>query len=195
MQTRWIGPALLLAVGLWGCAGAPRSAPAPEPKGAAAEPTQLEKTESDLTDALATPLNDLNVMRQEIPPVLLSALDAPYAPLASSTCAAIRQAVQGLDAVLGADLDTPSHKSNPSLIERGTGLASDGVVRTVRGAVDIIPFRSWVRRLSGAEKHQKKVTAAISAGAVRRAYLKGLGQAKGCQAPAAPQAATQKKPA
>nr|QQZ48666.1 hypothetical protein JKL49_14210 [Phenylobacterium glaciei] len=42
-------------------------------------------------------------------------------------------------------------------------------------ASDLIPFRGWVRRLSGAQRHDSLVTAAINAGAVRRAYLKGLG--------------------
>ena len=32
------------------------------------------------------------------------------------------------------------------------------------------------------------MAAAIAAGTIRRAYLKGLGQAMGCTAPAAPQA-------
>jgi hypothetical protein len=43
-----------------------------------------------------------------------------------------------------------------------------------------------VRKLDGAERHSKEVAAAIAAGSVRRAFLKGVGQALGCQAPAAP---------
>jgi hypothetical protein len=43
-----------------------------------------------------------------------------------------------------------------------------------------------VRKLSGAERHDRFVQAAINGGAVRRAYLKGLGEAHGCQPPAAP---------
>ncbi|AZP10558.1 hypothetical protein [Undibacterium parvum] len=54
---------------------------------------------------------------------------------------------------------------------------------TVEG---VIPFRSWIRRFSGADKHSKDVTAALAAGIVRRAFLKGLGQASGCLPPAAP---------
>jgi hypothetical protein len=53
-------------------------------------------------------------------------------------------------------------------------------------ASDAIPFRGWVRKLSGAEKHERLVRDAITAGAVRRAYLKGLGEAKGCMPPATP---------
>ena len=43
-----------------------------------------------------------------------------------------------------------------------------------------------MRRLSGAEQHDKFVQAAITAGAVRRGYLKGLGESKGCLPPATP---------
>jgi hypothetical protein len=53
-------------------------------------------------------------------------------------------------------------------------------------ASDVIPFRGWVRKLTGAERHDKLVQSAITAGAVRRAYLKGLGEAKGCNPPATP---------
>lgn len=53
----------------------------------------------------------------------------------------------------------------------------------------MIPFRGWVRKLTGAERYSRKVSAAIAAGAIRRAYLKGLGQAAGCAAPAAPRTA------
>ena len=53
-------------------------------------------------------------------------------------------------------------------------------------ASDAIPFRGWVRKLTGAERHDSFVQAAIIAGGVRRAYLKGLGEARGCDMPAAP---------
>jgi len=41
-------------------------------------------------------------------------------------------------------------------------------------------------KMSGAEHYSREVAAAIAAGTVRRAYLKGLGDARGCAAPAAP---------
>jgi hypothetical protein len=133
--------------------------------------------------AAATPLNDLNVVRADIPPVLVAAQKAPYALPADRGCAALAADVQALDAVLGADLDAPSTAANPSLIERG---ATDAL----RGAAEgVIPFRGWVRMLTGAERYSREVAAAIAAGTVRRAYLKGLAQAAACGAPAAPRAA------
>jgi hypothetical protein len=57
----------------------------------------------------------------------------------------------------------------------------------LRGAAEsVIPFRGWIRKLDGAERHSKEVAAAIAAGSVRRAFLKGVGQTLGCAAPAAP---------
>jgi hypothetical protein len=137
-------------------------------------------SEKNVRDAAATPLQDLNVVRAEIPPPLAAALKAPYAVPAERGCAALAADIQALDAVLGADLDTAERGHNPSLIERGVG---DALKNTAEG---VIPFRGWVRKLTGAERYSREVAAAIAAGTVRRAYLKGLGSAAGCTAPAAP---------
>lgn len=50
----------------------------------------------------------------------------------------------------------------------------------------MIPFRGWVRKLSGAERHSRKVEAAIAAGTVRRAFLKGVAITKDCSWRVAP---------
>jgi hypothetical protein len=133
-----------------------------------------------VTDAATTPLSDLNLVKAEIPPVLAEALKAPYRPPAAPGCEAIAAEVSQLEVVLGADLDVPPSPHRPSLIERGSSAAGE--------AAGVIPFRGWVRRLSGAERYSREVAAAIAAGAVRRSYLKGVGQARGCAAPAAPAA-------
>jgi hypothetical protein len=137
-------------------------------------------TEKSAKDAAVTPLSDLNVVRAEIPPVLAAAQKAPYALPADRGCAALGTEIQALDAALGADLDTTERGHNPSLIERGVG---DALKNTAEG---VIPFRGWVRKLTGAERYSREVAAAIAAGTIRRAYLKGLGSAAGCTAPAAP---------
>jgi hypothetical protein len=128
--------------------------------------------------AVASPLQDLNVVRADIPAVLAAAQKAPYAVPADKGCAALTAEVQTLDAALGADLDTPPTDANPSLIERS---ANDALRRTTEG---VIPFRGWVRKLTGAERYSREVAAAIAAGTVRRAYLKGLAQAGACAAAA-----------
>jgi hypothetical protein len=149
---------------------------------AACASTTADKTSSAVGQAATTPLSDLNIVRADIPPVLTAAQKSPYATPADRSCGALGAEVQALDAALGADLDTPSTDANPSLIERS---ANDALRRTAEG---VIPFRGWVRKLSGAERYSREVAAAIAAGTIRRAYLKGVGVAAGCAAPAAPRA-------
>lgn len=148
---------------------------------------EVQKAGGAAGDAAARPLEDLNVVRAEIPPVLKAARQSPYAMPGDGGCEAIRTEVAALDAALGADLDQPATPGNPGLIERGTGAVGDVAGDALRNAAgSIIPFQSWIRRLSGAERYAREVGAAIAAGGVRRAFLKGLGQAGGCAPPAAP---------
>ena len=177
-------------------AAAPTSAAAPTGTASeqASEASRAKKTETEFADALVAPLADLNLVRTPIPPVLQAAQQAPYAQPADDSCTGLRQEVTDLNRVLGADLDIPVSAGQPSLLERGSDLATHAVINAVRDSTTgVLPFRSWIRRLTGAEKHARAVIAAISAGAVRRAYLKGLGQAQGCPAPAAPILPTQTK--
>jgi hypothetical protein len=92
-----------------------------------------------------------------------------------------------LDAALGPDLDTPPATAQAGLIERGVDTVGSAAMGSLQTAADgVLPFRTWVRKLTGAERYSKQVAAAITAGSIRRAYLKGLGTAAGCEAPAAP---------
>jgi len=140
-----------------------------------------------MTSAATTPLSDLNLVRAKIPQALLAAQKAPYGPPADLGCEGLMAEVRQLDAALGPDLDAPPAPASSSLAERGRaevgGAALGAVKHTAEG---LIPFRGWVRKLTGAERYSRQVTDAIAAGIVRRAYLKGLGQAQGCLAPAAP---------
>ena len=138
-------------------------------------------TQSRVTSAASTPLNDLNIVRADIPEVLVEAQKHPYFAPADQSCSAISLEVHKLDEVLGADLDTPTSENTPSLIDRGTEAAENSAISAVqRTAEDLIPFRGWVRKLSGAERYSKHVSAAIAAGSVRRAFLKGIGASHGC---------------
>jgi hypothetical protein len=142
--------------------------------------------------AATTPLSDLNLVRAEIPPVLAAAQKAPYGPPVERSCAAIAAEVQALDAVLGADLDAPPRGDDPGLVERGGQAVGDVAVGAVRRtAEDVVPFRGWVRKLTGAERYERRVQAAVTAGTIRRAYLKGIAQSLGCAPPAGPRTGTQ----
>ena len=136
---------------------------------------------------VTTPLADLNVVRAKIPAVLVAARKQPYAAPEPMSCEAIAIEVAALDAALGPDLDAPKPKHDANLAERSVGAADNVAAGTIRSvSEDVVPFRGWLRKLSGAERHSKEVESAILAGMIRRAYLKGLGQSAGCTAPAAP---------
>lgn len=148
--------------------------------------TPSEANKDGLTGAAAAPLRDVNLLRTKIPPVLLTAFADPYARPADG-CAGLVAEVGSLNEALGPDLDTPSEQKKRDLIARGKTMATDKALDMVAGtASDLIPFRSWVRRLSGAERHSKLVGNAIHGGNIRRAYLKGLGESRGCNPPATP---------
>ena len=144
--------------------------------------TSEEVKREGVGGAVTTPLRDLGVTKTQIPDVLLAALSDPYArPPKGYTCKYLVALVRPLDDVLGPDIDlTPVDDEN--LVDRGKIL---GVAADV-GASALIPFRGVVRKISGAEAHDRLVQSAYVAGSVRRAYLKGIGEAKGCLPPATP---------
>jgi hypothetical protein len=132
-------------------------------------------------DAATAPLSDLNINKEDIPTVLVNAQQNPYLMPATQSCVAIALEIRALDDALGADLDTPLSEAERSLMERASGAAGDHAVSAVkRTAEGLIPFRGWVRKLSGAERHSKRVTACIMAGSVRRAFLKGIAASQNC---------------
>lgn len=143
-----------------------------------------------IAQAAVSPLVDLNIVQAPIPPVLSEAMSAPYATPPDTGCEALAGQLRALDAVLGVDLDTPMPGGESNPVERAAQLLGQAATDSVRGAAEsVVPLRSWVRRLSGAERYSKEVAAAITAGTVRRAYLKGIAQARGCASPPAPRAA------
>jgi len=144
--------------------------------------TTSEANREGIKGVAKAPLRDLNVLRTKIPEVLLQALADPYERPQTKTCAELITLLRPLNDALGADLDTPS-KDEDDLLDKGRNTA---LGLAAGAASDVIPFRGWVRKLTGAEQHDRLVQAAIVAGAVRRAYLKGLGEAKGCLPPATP---------
>jgi hypothetical protein len=145
--------------------------------------TTSEANRESLKGAAESPLRDINVLRTKVPDALLFAMADPYSrPPKGWKCPDLIALVQPLDDALGEDLDVPP-SDQPGMKDKGRS----SVLGLAAGAAsDAIPFRSWVRRLSGAERHDAFVQQAITAGAVRRAYLKGLGEAKGCNPPATP---------
>jgi len=144
--------------------------------------TTSEAKRESIEGAVAAPLRDVNLLRTKIPAVLLEALADPYQRPAPSTCARLIALILPINEAMGDDLDEPD-TDDQSVQVRGRDAALGAVASATS---DFIPFRGWVRKLTGAERHDNLVAAAITAGGVRRAYLKGLGEAKGCNPPATP---------
>jgi hypothetical protein len=139
------------------------------------------KTVSRMGSAAASPLTDLGIRKEEIPAVLEKAKDNPYRLPAGRSCAAIAREIRELDEALGPDYDAPTVETKASLADKASDVAEDQAVGAVqRTAEGLIPFRSWIRKLSGAERHSKHVSACVTAGSVRRAFLKGLAASQRC---------------
>ena len=126
-------------------------------------------------DVALMPLADLNLSKDEIPAVLVRAQAAPYANPGFDDCSEIRDEIGDLDAVLGEDFDMPD-------VEATGGVQFGKMARSVVGM--LIPYRGVIREISGANRHEREFKESIVAGMMRRAYLKGLGEAMDCPYPA-----------
>ena len=136
----------------------------------------VTSNQPSVRDVAMTPLSDLNLSQDPIPDVLLRARAAPYSNRGIGECADILRAVGDLDAVLGDDLDTTPSDNR--------GFSATGVAQSVVGS--FIPFRGVIRELSGAKSHEYDFREAITAGLMRRGFLKGRGLEMGCPYPASP---------
>lgn len=145
--------------------------------------TGADRFQDGLGDAVAAPLEDLNLRRAKVPEALIDARYRPYGLAGMQTCQALAAEIARLDEALGPDVDS-GLAADGSRVEEQAADAALGLVRDT--ATDFIPFRSWVRRLTGAHAHDLEVQRAYQAGISRRAFLKGVGHNRGCAAPAAP---------
>jgi len=144
----------------------------------AAEPEQPSKPitqrEVDAVDVATTPITDLNIRKDEIPQLLISAQSSPYDLTGLGRCSQLAAKIGEFDAVLGDDIDLPHTP--------GQRVSAGRVAQSVVGS--LMPFRGIVREISGANDQRRRVQLAIEAGLARRAFLKGIGQERGCRYPA-----------
>lgn len=99
---------------LGGCAANPTDKNTKTAAGTAHAAPQSSDTASEVGRAITSPLSDLNLVKADIPPQLAAARQAPYALPTDRSCQALAEQVRSLDAVLGADLDTPSTSTTPA---------------------------------------------------------------------------------
>ena len=152
----------------------------------AADPGTMEHKDT-MRDAVAAPLEDLNLKQAQIPAVLQRAVAEPYDMDGLERCEGIAGEIGRLDAALGPDLDEvppPDARSRGKKVADAAWGAGVGEVRHT--TQHVLPFRGWIRKLTGAAKHDRAVQAAVRAGGVRRGYLKGVGMGMNCAPPAAP---------
>ncbi len=139
-------------------------------------------------DAATGPLEDLNIKQKEIPPLLQALLENPYSMPKPMKCKTIKTEMAQLDELLGqspvykkrsggimtASLDDVEMPTSDEIVDAGADMAHDGVMGFIRSQTNILPFRSIIRAITGADQHEKDVALAFQVGQLRRAYLKGL---------------------
>jgi len=164
-------------------AAAPAVADPPSPGSQGEIQTPDRSGSANVVSAAEAPLHDLNITRQGIPPILLSAITNPYDEPAPLDCGEIARQIRALNMALGADFDEPETPQSPSLTQKSGRIA----LALAHGAAEsLLPFAGYIRTLSGAQRHDQLVIEAITAGSVRRGYLKGLGESRRCVRPATP---------
>ena len=142
--------------------------------------TVVDPANERADDVVLTPLNDVNLRKKAIPPVLVAAIDNPYSTSGLKSCASYTAAINELDGSLGDDFDVVQEKTRDEKRGNGAGAMAKAVIG------GLIPFRGVIREVSGANGQQRNWDRALYAGSVRRAFLKGIGQTKGCAYPARP---------
>jgi hypothetical protein len=135
-----------------------------------------------VTTAAESPLHTLNLVHEHIPPVLLAALADPYAAPQPLTCQTLAVSIDRLTVALGPDFDTAQPERKVSV----TGSGGLGLQLMNGAAGTLLPFHSILGALTGSTKHDELIIRAIGAGAAQRAYLKGLGESRGCSQPSTP---------
>lgn len=145
---------------------------------AACSSGRTAETRRGVTDAAYTPLRDVGLLRPEIP-LILRNLQYPYSTADLRDCAAVAREIGQLDAVLGPESYQPG--PNRNIWDRSGDFLEDQTIEAAENtAEDLIPFRSWVRRISGASRAERDALRAVANGQQRRTFLRGYGASLGC---------------
>jgi hypothetical protein len=166
--------------------GAAPAAAKPTPDDRLMTPEQLGR-DGMMKGVVEQPFRDFGIVHSRIPRVLVEAIADPYARPEPASCDGITAEMTRLNIALGPDLDEPVSTEHPGVLTRGEGAARSAALDAMRSEEQsYIPFDGFIRVLSGADRHDHLVMAAIQAGAIRRGYLKGLGEMRQCMPPDVP---------
>jgi hypothetical protein len=135
-------------------------------------------TRRGVSGAAAIPLRDVGLIRPEIP-LLLRNLQYPYSTATLIDCTAVAREIGALDGVLGPESYQPG--PNRNAWDRSGDFVEEQTIEAAENtAEDLIPFRSWVRRISGASRAEREALRAVANGQQRRTFLRGYGASLGC---------------
>ena len=136
-------------------------------------------TRRGVTGAASIPLRDVGLIRPEIP-LLLRNLQYPYATVTlNEGCPTVAREIGQLDAVLGPESFQPGPDRN--IWDRGGDFAEEQTIEAAQSTIeDLVPFRSWIRRISGANRAERDALRAVANGQQRRVFLRGYGASLGC---------------
>ncbi|MEZ5995941.1 MAG: hypothetical protein R3C25_09305 [Hyphomonadaceae bacterium] len=147
---------------------------------AACSTGRTAETRRGVSGAASIPLRDVGLIRPEIP-LLLRNLQYPYSTATLSNCAAVSHEIGQLDAVLGPESYQPG--PNRNVWDRSGDFVEEQTIEAAEStAQDLVPFRSWIRRISGASRAERDALRAVANGQQRRTFLRGYGASLGCPA-------------
>ena len=128
--------------------------------------------------AAATPLRDMNLVRDRIPPQL-RALQDPFGYTESTGCRAWATEIGQLQQALTTQAGQPVGYRRDARTWTGlSGNVRDVTVASVAGSV--LPYRGVVRQLSGAAAHAQRAQVDGQRARYRIGYLVGMGRAHRC---------------
>ena len=116
-----------------------------------------------MNEAAHAPFQDFNIVRSQIPVVLLEAVADPYARPQPVTCEALSADLAKLDDALGPDFDVP--KAPRSNMDKSASFAAGAGAKAMKDLTEgWIPMRNWVRYMTGrraalhgrAERHLRR---------------------------------------
>ncbi len=123
------------------------------------------------------PLKDLNIVKKEVPPALEAMMEDPYSLKGLKTCRQFSDEVKKITGFVGPDVDSAEARADRK--SQTPAEFAFGATEAIAGS--LIPFSGVIRLVSGAKKREQFAQAAVYAGAVRRAFIKGTSRSKGCK--------------